>query len=127
MQKLVDQEVLAHGRQCFLVDRGDRTVGLLTLHNMKEIPRPSWTATTAAQAMMPLEKLSRIDPNAELWTAMEKMGRDGVNQMPVMLGERSCRNAFDGRHRQISSHPPTSKPRVNCPSSSSRRGLPGSC
>jgi CBS domain-containing protein len=68
------------------VDRGDRAAGLLTLHNMKEIPRPSWTTTTATQAMIPLDKLSRIDPNAELWTAMEKMGRDGVNQMPVMLG-----------------------------------------
>ena len=86
LQKLVDQEVLTHGRQCFLVDRGDRAVGLLTLHNMKEIPRPSWTTTTAAQAMIPLEKLSKIDPNAELWTAMEKMGRDGINQMPVMPG-----------------------------------------
>jgi Zn-dependent protease len=86
LQKLVEQEVLAHGRRCFLVDRGDRVVGLLTLHNMKEIPRSSWTTTTAAQAMMPVEKLSSIDPKAELWTAMEKMGRDGINQMPVMLG-----------------------------------------
>lgn len=86
LQRLVDQEVLAHGRRCFLVDRGGRTVGLLTLHNMKEIPRPSWMSTTVTQAMIPIDKLSRIDPNAELWTAMEKMGRDGVNQMPVMLG-----------------------------------------
>jgi len=86
LQKLVDQEVLTHGRQCFLVDRGDHAVGLLTLHNMKEIPRPSWTTTTAAQAMIPIEKLNRIDPKAELWTAMEKMGRDGINEMPVMLG-----------------------------------------
>lgn len=87
LQRLVDQEVLAHGRRCFLVDRGGRTVGLLTLHNMKEIPQPSWMGTTVTQAMIPLDKLSRIDPNAELWTAMEKMGRDGVNQMPVMLGD----------------------------------------
>jgi CBS domain-containing protein len=36
--------------------------------------------------MTPLEKLSRIDPNAELWSAMEKMGGDGINQMPVMKG-----------------------------------------
>lgn len=86
LQKLIDQEVLTHGRHCFLVDRGDRVVGLLTLHNVKEIPRPSWTTTTAAQAMTPVEKLSKIDPNAELWTAMEKMGRDGINEMPVMLG-----------------------------------------
>jgi predicted transcriptional regulator len=86
LEKLVDQEVLAHGRRCFLVDRGDRAAGLLTLHNMKEIPRPSWTTTTAAQAMIPVEKLKTIEPKAELWTALEKMGRDGINEMPVMQG-----------------------------------------
>jgi Zn-dependent protease/CBS domain-containing protein len=85
LQNLIDQEVLSHGRQCFLVDRGDRAVGLLTLHNIKEIPRPSWTTTTAAQAMTPIEKLNRIDLGAELWAAMEKMGRDGINEIPVML------------------------------------------
>lgn len=84
LQKLVDQEVLAHGRRCFLVYRADRPVGLLTLHNIKEFPRTSWTTTTAAEAMIPLEKLSTTDPRAELWTALEKMGVDGINQMPVM-------------------------------------------
>jgi Zn-dependent protease/CBS domain-containing protein len=88
IQKLVDQEVLTHGRRCFLVDQGDRVVGLLTLHNIKAIPRSSWTMTTTAQAMMPIEKLSSIDANADLWVAMEKMGRDGVNQMPVILGSK---------------------------------------
>ena len=87
LQKLIDQEVLAHGRRCFLVDRGDRVVGLLTLHDVKAIPRASWTITTAAQAMIPLEKLGTIDPKAELWTAMEKMSRDGINEIPVMLGD----------------------------------------
>ena len=85
LQNLIDQEVLSHGRQCFLVDRGDRAVGLLTLHNIKEIPRPSWTTTTAAQAMIPIEKLNQIDLGTELWAAMEKMGRDGINEIPVML------------------------------------------
>jgi len=86
LQKLVDQEVLSHGRRCFLVDQEDHAVGLLTLHSLKEIPRPSWTTITAAQAMIPLEKLSKTDPNAELWTVLEKMGGDGINQMPVMSG-----------------------------------------
>jgi CBS domain-containing protein len=36
--------------------------------------------------MVPLEKLTRIDSNAEVWAAMEKMSRDGINEMPVMLG-----------------------------------------
>ena len=88
LQMLVDEEVLTHGRQCFLVDRGDHAVGLLTLHNMKEIPRPSWSTTTAAQAMVPVEKLNSIDPKADLWTAMEKMGGDGINEIPVMMGSK---------------------------------------
>ena len=36
--------------------------------------------------MVLIEKLSRIYPSAEVWTAMEKMGRDGINEMPVMQG-----------------------------------------
>ena len=87
LQDLVDEEILSHGRRCFLVYQGEREAGLLTLHNLKEVPRSSWATTTAAQAMTPIEKLSRIDANAELWTAFEKMGRDGINQMPVMKGD----------------------------------------
>lgn len=86
LQKVVDLEVLTHGRRCFLVEQKGRVAGFLTLHNIKEVPRSSWVTTTVAQAMIPLEKMSRIDPNAELWTAMEKMGHDGINQMPVMQG-----------------------------------------
>jgi Zn-dependent protease len=88
LQKLIDQEVLAHGRRDFLVDQGDQVVGLLSLHDVKEIPRASWPTTTVAQAMVPLDKVSRIGSNAELWTAMETMGRDGIGQMPVMQGNR---------------------------------------
>jgi Zn-dependent protease len=86
LQTVIDQEVLAHGRQCFLVTSQNRAVGLLTLHDMKEVPRSSWATTTAAQAMVPVEKLSKLEPNAELWTAMQKMGQSGINEMPVMAG-----------------------------------------
>ena len=62
LQKLVDEEVLAHARRCFLVDQGDHVVGLLTLHNVKDVPRPSWTTTTAAQAMVPSKSQTRSIP-----------------------------------------------------------------
>jgi hypothetical protein len=86
LQQLVDEEILTHGRHCFLVDRGEHVVGLLTLHIMKEIPPPSWTTTTAAQAMVPIEKLNRIDPKAELWTAMEKMAKTESMRCPSCWG-----------------------------------------
>ena len=84
LQKLVDEHILGSGGQrCFLVTRGENTVGLMTLHQIKELPRLDWATTNAAQAMIPMEQLKCIEPDAELWAALQKMDRDGVNQLPV--------------------------------------------
>jgi len=83
LQELVDEYILRSGKRCFLVNRGDNTVGLMTLHRIREVPREQWTTTSAAQAMLPLEQLKNIDPDTELWVALQKMDRDGVNQLPV--------------------------------------------
>jgi CBS domain-containing protein len=83
LQDLVDEHILGRGQRCFLVNRGDNTVGLMTLHQIKEVPRPDWATTSAAQVMLPIERLESIAPNAELWAALQKMDRGGVNQLPV--------------------------------------------
>ncbi len=84
LQQLVDEHILSGGQRCFLVNRGSDTVGLMTLHRIREVPRGEWQTTSAAQAMLPLDKLIRISPDKELWTALQQMDRDGVNQLPVM-------------------------------------------
>lgn len=83
LQQLVDDHILASGQRCFLVNQGEQTVGLMTLHRIKEVPRPEWATTTAAQVMLPLDQLQLIAPETELWSALQKMDRDGVNQLPV--------------------------------------------
>jgi len=84
LQQLVDEQILGRGQRSFLVSRGDQTVGLMTLHRIKEVPRPEWATTSVAQVMLPFEQLKCVDPDAELWSALEKMDRNGVNQMPVI-------------------------------------------
>jgi Zn-dependent protease len=84
LQQLVDDRILGGGQRTFLVNRGDETVGLITLHRIKEVPRPEWATTCAAQAMLPLEKLKCTGPDIELWSALREMDRNGVNQMPVI-------------------------------------------
>ena len=37
--------------------RDGQPAGLLTVHNVKEVPRTEWATTTAAQAMIPLERM----------------------------------------------------------------------
>jgi Zn-dependent protease len=85
LQRLVDDHILGGGSRSFIVKRSDKAVGLLTLPLIKEIPRSAWPTTTSAQAMIPIEQTKRVRPAAELWSALEEMDRDGVNQLPVMM------------------------------------------
>jgi len=84
LQQLVDEQILGGGQRSFLVNRGDKTIGLITLHRIKTVPRPQWATTLAARVMLPLEKLKCVDPDTELWSALQMMDRNGVNQMPVI-------------------------------------------
>ena len=84
LQHLVDEHILGSGQRSFLVNRGDKTIGLITLHRIKEVPRSEWATTSVAQTMLALEQLKCIDSDAELWSALEMMDRNGFNQMPVI-------------------------------------------
>jgi len=88
VQQLVDEQILGSGQRCFLVNRGKMTLGLITLHRIKEVQRQKWGTTSAADVMLPFEQLKCVDPDTELWSALENMDRNGVNQMPVVRAER---------------------------------------
>jgi CBS domain-containing protein len=85
---LVDEQILGSGQRCFLVNRGGKTIGLITLHRVKEVPRHKWATTSAVEVMLPFEKLKCVDPDTELWSALENMDRNGVNQMPVVRSQQ---------------------------------------
>ncbi len=88
LEQLVDELVFGGGRRSLVVKDKDRVVGLLTLHRIKAVPRPDWSNTTAAQVMIPVEKVKRIHPETELAEALSEMDRDGVNQLPVMVQDQ---------------------------------------
>jgi Zn-dependent protease/predicted transcriptional regulator len=84
LQKLADDHILGKAQRCFLVNRGEKSIGMVTLHRIKEVPQRNWVTTRAGQIMLPLEQLKRTSPDTELWAALQQMDRDGVNQLPVM-------------------------------------------
>jgi CBS domain-containing protein len=85
LEQLVSEHLLGGGRRSLVVKENDRVTGLLTLHNVKVIPPSEWLSTKADQVMIPVEKIKRIRPEAELTDALGEMDRDGVNQLPVMV------------------------------------------
>jgi Zn-dependent protease len=88
VQQVVDQYIRGRGQRCFVVEREGTIIGLLTLQRIKALPRPVWPATTTAQAMLPIDQTHWVQPDGELWAALEAMERDGVNQLPVRVGNQ---------------------------------------
>jgi len=85
LQDLVDHHILGAGRRSFVVDGDHGPAGLVTLSAVTAVPRSAWPSTTVNEVMILPEKLVSVQPNTEAWEALEKMGRDGVNQLPVVL------------------------------------------
>ena len=84
LQELVDERILGSGQRYFLVNRGDKILGMITLHGIKDVPREKWTITNVADVMLPFSALKCTSPDTELWSALQNMDRAGVNQMPVV-------------------------------------------
>jgi Zn-dependent protease/CBS domain-containing protein len=87
LQELVDKHILPEGARYAIVNGASGPAGMVTLAAIRAVPRPAWPSTTAEQVMVPLQQLDTTRPDAVLWSAVERMGRDGVNQMPVMDGK----------------------------------------
>src|SRR5512135_3469234 len=87
LEQLVTEHILGGGRRALVVKQNDRVVGLLTLHNIKAIPSSDWKTTRADQVMIPVAQMKRISPDAELTDALGEMDRDGVSQLPAMVGD----------------------------------------
>lgn len=85
---VVDRVALSSGRCCFPVIEEGEVQGLLTLHDIKKVPRGQWSITPVADVMVPLEDLASVKPGDDLTAVFKRMTAEDVNQFPVMEGGR---------------------------------------
>ena len=87
VERFVEERVLRTGERCFLVAGEDDTLlGLVTLHEVKALPRESWPTTAIRDVMVPLGRLRSVGPDRPLSEALELMNDGAVNQLPVVEG-----------------------------------------
>ena len=84
LQTFVDDHLLKSGKRCFIVEDNGRIGGMLTAHEVKDVDREKWPQLSVRDVMVPLTKLHAIEPSSALTEALETMGREDVNQLPVM-------------------------------------------
>lgn len=75
LQRLVDEVVMAHRCSAFpVLDADGRPVGLVTLRQVREVPRATWSRTTVAQVATPIEQLVLASPEQPLPELIGRLG-----------------------------------------------------
>lgn len=84
LNQLVEEKILSGGQRCFVVADNGHTRGLVTLKDVTAVPQQKWRLTTAEQIMIPLKRLTQVQPHMELLTALQMMDSANVAQIPVV-------------------------------------------
>ncbi|MFO1431720.1 MAG: CBS domain-containing protein [Candidatus Competibacteraceae bacterium] len=88
VSELVDKYLLPSDQRAFPVLAGDTFIGLVCLQDIRKIPRADWEHKVAGDIMTPADALNGIPPGENAVTAMLALGRQGVNQLPVLENGR---------------------------------------
>jgi len=59
-------------------------LGLITVHQVKNIPRADWPHTSVRQAMVPLARLCWVAPDVEVSDVLALMDEGDIGQVPVV-------------------------------------------
>ena len=88
LQEFVDEQLLKTGRRCFLVVDEQHVEGLITAQEVRSIERARWPVVSVHEAMKPIDNVHSLSPDAPAMQALETMGSQDVNQLPVVVDGR---------------------------------------
>lgn len=86
LEQLVRDHLMANDQGTFAVEVDGALHGLVTLDDLRTIPEANWHAVRVREIMTPRDKLATLPANAGADRALEKLGRQGVEQVSVLDG-----------------------------------------
>jgi CBS domain-containing protein len=118
LQQLVDAYFLPAGLRSALVMQGEKLVGLITLSDIRHIPREQWGQVPVSTAMIPLARLHVATPQQSLSDVLPLMAGRDVNQLPAVdhgalvgivsrdaiVGYLEVRRSLGAEHAQSDGH-----------------------
>lgn len=84
LSEAIEAWVLQRGHRTILVCEGARLLGLVTLHEIKRVPKEDWGARTVGQVMISTDRLAIAVPEQNLLQAFQLMNQRRVSQLPVV-------------------------------------------
>lgn len=84
LDTFVHDHLMRTGRRCYVVVDNGHLSGLVTPNEVKPVNRANWPITRVAEIMRPVDRVHSITPETPLNEVLEIMGREDVNQLPVL-------------------------------------------
>jgi Zn-dependent protease/CBS domain-containing protein len=84
IDQLIHDNILTTGKRCFPVASEGRMEGMITMHNVKNVPRDQWSIIRVREAMTPLGGLKSVRPDEDLSTVLHILVENDINQIPVV-------------------------------------------
>jgi len=84
IERLLNEQILNSTRRCFPVVQKDKVLGLVTLYDIKAVPRDQWPHKTVIDVMTPYSKLKSVKPDDDLSSVLRILTEENINQVLVM-------------------------------------------
>ncbi len=84
LTELVEQYILPTGRSCFLISWGAELEGMVTLQQIKKIPRTRWAITSAQDILTLASKLKTVHVDQDVLSVLQEMDGENINHIPVI-------------------------------------------
>lgn len=88
VSELVYDWMLGTDERAFPVVEDGRLVGLVSIEDVRKVPREDWPRTTVARIMTPADKLAVVGPRVDAGEALHELTRRDVRQLPVVENGR---------------------------------------
>jgi len=84
LDQLVQDYILVTGQRNFIIVDGARLEGMVTMRDIKRVPRKRWDSTPLGEIMVPASKLRTAQPQQPLTSVLEQMEEWEVSEIPVL-------------------------------------------
>ena len=84
LMDLAQQYILPTGRNCFLISWGAELEGMVTVQQIKKVPRSHWAITTVQDIMTPAGKLKVAYADQDILSVLQEMNGESANHIPVI-------------------------------------------
>ena len=88
LRRFADEYILMTGRRCYAVEEGGTVVGMITPADLRKVERARWHETPVVRIAHRLHELRSVSPETPIVEALQTMGREDINQLPVMRAGR---------------------------------------